>query len=497
MTQLALTALNPAEHLHLLEVWKFFPFQSELRYHYLYFQTEAETADLTGPNLIIRGYTGNLEQAITGIHSYLKQAKISQLCFASLSSYQLWQKALNTSSLTIYYDGKHNLADLSALPPDTGGDELRALQSLLKVRPAVLAAESADLPWVKESHIYQDYPCFRDSKTPALLLTRNSDLCAAVYSVNPAQYSIFHLQQNALYTNLGLAEQHPDFVLSTTRLQAADLQQSPAKPNSLPASLEPASGANPPSYCFFAEYYDNYMSHVNYEDWVNLMLGWYQRYAKAPLNNVLELACGTANASEILVFRGFTVDACDNSPFMLHIADAKPFKPNLYLASMLDPIPKGGYDLIFCLFDSINYLNQKTDIKLMLEHVQGALRPGGIFIFDISTLMNSLQNFNDTISYSRVKDGYIVHTSDYEVLSNKQISLLTLYRKNGACYNRFEERHVQRVYRSHELVELIEASELKLRAVYTPELSTNLYSKRNTTIDSQYARLFYILQKDR
>lgn len=497
MTHLALIALNPAEHQHLRELWEFYPFQADLHYHYLYFQADAESAAPASPNLTVKGYSGDRETAIASIHSYLKEEKISQLCFASFSSYQLWQQALNLSSLTIFYDGKHNLADLSFLPPNAGQNELRALLSLLKVRPAVLDQESENLALAEDCLRYPDYPSFRDAKSPALLLTRNNALCSAVYASNPAQYTIFHLQQNALYTNLGLAERQADFILTLNRLQSAAAGKPQDWTNSLPETLDLAAGAQLHSYSFFAEYYDNYMSHVNYEDWVNLMLGWYRRFTKAPLERILELACGTANASEILVFRGFTVDACDNSPFMLHIAAAKPFKPKLYLASMLDPIPRGGYDLIFCLFDSINYLTQKTDIKLMLDQVHAALRPGGIFIFDISTLMNSLQNFNDTISYSRVKDGYIVHTSDYEVISNKQISLLTLYRKNGNCYNRFEERHVQRVYRSHELVDLIEASPLKLKAVHSPELRTNLYARHNTTIDSQYARLFYILQKDK
>jgi SAM-dependent methyltransferase len=250
------------------------------------------------------------------------------------------------------------------------------------------------------------------------------------------------------------------------------------------------------SYSLFAQYYDEYMSHVNYEDWLSLMLGWYKQWTPQPLKTALELACGTANAAQILQFKGCIVDACDISPYMLHMADAKVFKPKLWLASLTDPIPSKGYDLIFCLFDSINYLTNKADIKTLLKNIYAALRPGGIFIFDISTFLNSIQNFNDTTAVTKVKDGCLIQVSRYEALSNRQMTHLTLFRKNHLQYDRLEERHVQKVYRAPELAELISASPLSLKAIHAPEMKGNLLAKVNTDIDNRYCRLFFVLQKD-
>ncbi|MGC9362370.1 MAG: class I SAM-dependent DNA methyltransferase, partial [Candidatus Syntrophosphaera sp.] len=250
-----------------------------------------------------------------------------------------------------------------------------------------------------------------------------------------------------------------------------------------------------PVYSLFAEYYDNYMSHVNYEDWVQVMLGWYKRFSRRPAKKVLELACGTASASEILVFKGLEVEACDNSPYMLHVADRKIFKPNLFLCSLTDPLPQKGYDFIFCLFDSVNYLTRKADIKTLLKNVANALRPGGIFIFDISTLLNSLENFSDRYSVSRVRDGYLTQISTFEILSHRQITQFILFRKTLLGWEKSEERHVQRVYRTPELMEIISASELEARAIFSTQMRTNLIHKLGDEIDNRYFRLFFLAQK--
>jgi hypothetical protein len=89
---------------------------------------------------------------------------------------------------------------------------------------------------------------------------------------------------------------------------------------------------------FFAEYYDKYMSHVSYSDWLDMILRWCKKFMDRQPEAVLELACGTANISEQLIYQGFSVDACDLSPFMLHVAERKLFKPKLFRHDMAVPL---------------------------------------------------------------------------------------------------------------------------------------------------------------
>ncbi|MBW6514403.1 MAG: class I SAM-dependent methyltransferase [Candidatus Syntrophosphaera sp.] len=491
MAKLAIIALFRPEHRHLAQVWKFFPFRKDTDYLYLHAGSEDELP--RHERLAAISFSGQPREAVSSIQKYLQKHKLTRLCFASLASYRLWAEVLGLPSISLYGSKKLSLADVSGLAEGTM-EEIVSLVSLLRKTPAVLSGEAGSFAHPPDSNVYPDFNAWQKTGFGELLLTRNQDLVSAVCASRLPLFSLSHYQSGLLHANLAIDEENPDFLQTLIRLdQAADLARHNPESSPLPPDLQlPAQT----SYSLFAEYYDTYMSHVNYEEWVDLMLTWYKQFSKQPARKVLELACGTANAAEILVFRGFEVDACDKSPHMLHKADTKAFKPNLFLNSLTDPLPRKDYDFIFCLFDSINYLTQKAAIKTLLKNVREALRPGGIFIFDISTLFNSLDNFNNTTNFTRVKDGYLVQISTFEALSNRQITHLMLFRRSLSGYDRLEERHAQRVYRSPELAELTASSGLKLKAIFNPEMRTNLLQKMNADIDERYYRLFFLLQKD-
>jgi len=249
------------------------------------------------------------------------------------------------------------------------------------------------------------------------------------------------------------------------------------------------------NYSIFASIYDRYMIHVNYDGWVKSVLQWYDQYTKVPLARIYETACGTANFSNRLVAMGFDVEASDVSPYMLMVAEDKPFKPVLSRKDMLDPLPQDAYSLVLCMFDSINYLTKEQEITRLLKNVNAALKPKGLFIFDISTVRNSIDNFNDLVNISDTETDYLIHQSQYNEHTNKQLTRLTLFRKTGESYLRYDERHIQRVYSNLEICDIIDKSPLKLVAIHSLSISQNLLRKRNTSLDQQYPRLFYILKR--
>ncbi len=250
------------------------------------------------------------------------------------------------------------------------------------------------------------------------------------------------------------------------------------------------------SYNLFARYYDSYMSHVDYDSWTDSIKIWFEKYSSRKLNKILEIACGTASISSRFVKESYDVSASDSSPYMLHMADHKPHKPKLYYGDLLDPIPEKGYDLIICLFDSINYLLHTSEIYKCLINVHEALQTGGLFIFDISTLANSLDNFYDEITYTSNRDGNIVHEAFYDEVSKRQISKLSFYLKFGHVHRKFVEEHVQKVYRGYEIVNIINSSPLQLVALHSQNYKANLYNRRNGDLDKTHHRLFYVLRKE-
>lgn len=238
------------------------------------------------------------------------------------------------------------------------------------------------------------------------------------------------------------------------------------------------------------------MAHVDYDLWYNLLTNWQKIYSRRPHDKVLELACGTANMACRFVQSGSRVDACDLSFQMLENAWRKELKPNLYEASLTDPIPGRDYDLILCLFDSINYLSYRAQISTCLDEVAKALAAGGLFIFDISTLLNSMENFSDSCRWIKERDSGLVHESFYEMGQRRQTSRLSLFKRWGASYSLQEEEHRQRVFLVQELIEIIQDSPLQLKAIHSTNHKTNFYPKKLSGIDHRHYRLFFILIKD-
>lgn len=250
----------------------------------------------------------------------------------------------------------------------------------------------------------------------------------------------------------------------------------------------------PAIYNHFANYYDHYMEHVEYQRWIDLVLEQYRKRLGKKPETILELACGTANIAAKMVEQGYRVTASDNAPAMLKIAAAKPFAPTLLLADMTAPLPPDTYDLIICLFDSINYLLTQTDIAALLCATAAGLQPDGLFIFDISTIRNCEENFDGFVNLEDTDDEYLIHTSEYDDKSHLQTSQLTFFRKSGYCWHRYDEVHKQRIYRVREFVDFIEASPLKLLGIYGPD-QQNLKRHIDMELDEIHGRLFFVCAK--
>jgi len=491
MPELAIITLNRREHSVLSHLWKFFPFESDIQYHYLYPGKEDEDITSLRTNVHSLAFSGKLEEVIEAMDNYLKENNLSHICFSSLETQAVWSRYYKQNAVTIYTSQDLYLADISVLP-SACPEKLEAISELVKRDIAVLLSEAGTFLLPENTTIYPDFNSFTRTMSHEILLTKNKDLVSAVCKASVRHYFVLHLINNKVSLNLSLDTESFDFGYVFTNLSLATKW---IKEGIDSALQERNKGYLP--YSVFAYYYDIYMSHVNYEEWIDGIIMWYKQMNPNPLYKILELACGTANASSLLTARGFEVDACDASPYMLQVADSKPIKPNLYQAYLTDPIPKKDYDLIFCIFDSINYLLHPEEISTVLDNVYEALAPQGVFIFDISTLLNSMVNFYDSTNYLKVHDAYIIQRSNYNTFANHQLTHIIIFRKHLHNYELFEERHTQRVYYTPELIKLCNASKLKLKAIYSPEKNHNLLGKNVEKLDNNFFRLFFVLQKER
>jgi len=134
-----------------------------------------------------------------------------------------------------------------------------------------------------------------------------------------------------------------------------------------------------------APWYDDLMAGVPYESWVHYLERLLNRHGLRP-RSVLDLACGTGRVSRILAQRGYDVVGVDGSPGMIQQAVAKNKDvPITFLCQRMQDLDLNRqFDLVICLFDSLNYLTDPNDLQQTFCRVADHLRPGGLFIFDIN-----------------------------------------------------------------------------------------------------------------
>jgi predicted TPR repeat methyltransferase len=108
------------------------------------------------------------------------------------------------------------------------------------------------------------------------------------------------------------------------------------------------------------------------------------RKAHPHAKTVLELGCGTGSVLKRLA-KDYEVTGLDLSRKMLAIAKRKTPKARLYHRDMVRFRLPQQFDVICCVFDSINHVLSFTGWKNMFANVQRHLAEGGVFIFDINT----------------------------------------------------------------------------------------------------------------
>ena len=99
---------------------------------------------------------------------------------------------------------------------------------------------------------------------------------------------------------------------------------------------------------------------------------------------LLELACGTGAILKILG-KSYDVAGLDLSPQMLSIARKRLPHVRFYRKDMVSFDLGKRFDVVICVFDSINHVLKFTDWQKIFRNARGHLEPDGLFLFDINT----------------------------------------------------------------------------------------------------------------
>lgn len=235
----------------------------------------------------------------------------------------------------------------------------------------------------------------------------------------------------------------------------------------MPLKLQ-QKGEEAAPYTRLSKIYDFLMRHVDYDMWANYLLSVFGK-ADRQVENVLDLSCGTGNLMWNLAHHNIKCFGFDYSRQMVALAKARFRKSRqqagLWVGDMSKFQTRTRYDAIFCTYDSINYCLDFAALQQVLRCGADALQPGGLFVFDVSTLRNSKRYFrnyfdengNSDFNYSR--KSYFLRSQKLQVNE----FLMTFADIPGKS---FVEVHRQRIYSLKEVEKNIPMELYSLVAIY-------------------------------
>ncbi len=216
------------------------------------------------------------------------------------------------------------------------------------------------------------------------------------------------------------------------------------------------------SYTALSDYYDKLMMEdFDYNKIADFLENIFSEY-NLDARLVCELACGTGNITIPMAQRGYDMIAIDSSFDMLEVArkKAQNLKINdiLFLNQNMTRLDLyGTVDAFYCLIDGINYVLTPATLFAMFKKIKTCfLEKGGLFVFDISSeykIKNVLGN--NTFVYN--SDDLFYSWENRFIKSKRILDMYLAFfvkNKNGS-YRRFGERHLQRAYKTEELVRIL------------------------------------------
>jgi len=180
---------------------------------------------------------------------------------------------------------------------------------------------------------------------------------------------------------------------------------------------------------------------------------------------VVDLGCGSGIWARELSRAGYDVLGIDISPAMIEIARKRVPRGEFRVESLLKAkLPK--CDAVTSLGECLNYLfdrrNNITQLRRLFRRIYTALKPGGVFVFDIA---EPGRGKGPRQKHREGKDWAVLVEVDEDPRTNLLTRRITSFRKVGELYRRAEETHRLQLYHRSEVANQLRETGFKVKTI--------------------------------
>jgi len=163
-------------------------------------------------------------------------------------------------------------------------------------------------------------------------------------------------------------------------------------------------------YKKLAGYYDLVYAKKDYRHETNFIIKLIKKF-KIHGKNVLDVGCGTGAYTILLKKRGFSVIGLDLNKEMLAIARKKAKNIKFIQGDMKTFKIKRKFDIIVCLFSTMNYNLTLNDFRTTIKNLYNHLNKNGLVIFDMGFNKERFINNYVGAEEGKTKNVYLMRAS--------------------------------------------------------------------------------------
>ncbi len=224
-------------------------------------------------------------------------------------------------------------------------------------------------------------------------------------------------------------------------------------------------------YSVFARYYDSLTANIDYIKRAHYFHDIISSFKSTEGSILLDLACGTGSISEEMAKIGYDVIGVDYSDEMLGIALDKKFDSGLNIQYLCQDMRRldlyGSMDVTICALDSINHLNNISDVKKVFKNVALFSEPNGLFIFDINTLYKHRNILaNNTFTYETDKVFCVWENTLVSETNEVKMNLEFFELEDNGLYSRSSDSFSEKAYSEESIEKLLEECGFELLAKF-------------------------------